>query len=365
MKKKKTHEEYVAEVETINPNIEVLDEYIDSRTPILHRCKIDGYQWKPSPNNILRGSGCPICRNRILREQRVKSQEQYEKDVLQIHPTIKIIGTYINAETPILHRCLLDGYEWMSKPGNILHGKGCPKCANNIKLTNNEYLERLKEINQNILPIEEYINAHTPILHKCLIDNYVWSVQPSSILQGYGCPKCAGNAKKTHDDYVKELADKNPMLEVLEQYAGANTPILHRCKIDNYEWKIPPSRALICETYPRCKESKGERSISQWLESHNIEYKYEYSFDNCRDKKPLPFDFYIPLLNICIEYDGLQHFEPVDFAGKGEKWALSHFEMVQYHDKIKTDYCKNNNIPLLHIPYFKNIKEELEKFLFI
>lgn len=362
MRRKKTHEEYVIEVAAINPNIEVIERYVGARTPILHRCKIDGHQWKPSPTNILRGHGCPVCRDSYLREQRIKTQQQYEQEVAQLHPTIEVIGVYFGAETPILHRCLIDGYEWMPRPGNVLSGKGCPICAGNIRLTNSEYVERLMAVNSNILPIEEYVTAKTPILHRCLIDNYIWRLLPESALQGYGCPKCAGNARKTHEEYEQELEYQNPTLEVLEQYAGAHIPILHRCKIDGYEWKVPPTRALHSVGCPKCKESRGEKSVRQWLESHNIEYKYEYLFSDCKDKNPLPFDFYIPGYNICIEYDGIQHFEPIDFAGRGKEWAALWFETTQRHDKIKTDYCQNNNILLLRIPYFKNTEEELEKF---
>lgn len=79
----------------------------------------------------------------------------------------------------------------------------------------------------------------------------------------------------------------------------------------------------------------------------------------------LPFDFYLPEYNLCIEYDGEQHFKPVDFANKGREWADKQFEIRRTCDEIKTEYCKKNNIKLLRIPYFKNIEEELNIFLFI
>ena len=113
---------------------------------------------------------------------------------------------------------------------------------------------------------------------------------------------------------------------------------------------------------PQCQESKGERQVRQWLENKNIIYTYQKTFKDCKYIKVLPFDFYISKYHACIEYDGKQHFEPVDFAGRGEEWALQQFEKTQYHDKIKNQYCKNNNITLLRIPYFKNVEEELETF---
>ena len=61
MPKKKTHEEYVSEVAAINPDIEVIGGYKNSRTTIEHRCKKCGNVWHPIPNNILSGKGCPEC----------------------------------------------------------------------------------------------------------------------------------------------------------------------------------------------------------------------------------------------------------------------------------------------------------------
>ena len=83
MSKKKTHEEYVAELAIKNPNIEVLERYINATTPILHRCKIDGHEWKPVPNNILRGSGCPKCA-KILK----KTTSYYIEELAIVNPNI-------------------------------------------------------------------------------------------------------------------------------------------------------------------------------------------------------------------------------------------------------------------------------------
>ena len=361
--KKKTHKEYVKEVEIINPNIIVIEQYIDAKTPILHKCIIDGCEWYPYPSNVLKGCGCPECRNRKLHEQRAKTQKQYETEVNKLHPTIQVLGNYINSEVAILHKCSVDGYEWMAKPGNIINGKGCPRCARNLQLTNEEYISRLFDVNPNIKPIEKYVNAKTKIWHQCLIDGYLWQIEPSSTLQRCGCPQCAGNIRKTHNEYIDELFIINPDIEVVEQYNGANNKILHRCKLDGFEWLMSPTNALSGNGCSQCQESNGERLVRQWLERHNIDYRYQQSFDNCKDKKILPFDFYIPKYNICIEYDGVQHFKPVDFAGRGEKWATQQLTIIQTHDKIKTKFCKDNNIRLLRISYLENINEILDNYL--
>lgn len=171
-----------------------------------------------------------------------------------------------------------------------------------------------------------------------------------------------GMRKKTHIDYVQELKSVNPNIRVLEEYCGANTKILHKCDIDGYEWFATPANILFGCGCPKCQSSKGEKQIAQWLQTKNITYIQQKIFANCKDKNGLPFDFYIPEYNLCIEYDGEQHFKPIDFSGKGEEWAFNKFSITQAHDNIKNQYCKDNNIRLLRIPYFKNIESELETF---
>lgn len=79
----------------------------------------------------------------------------------------------------------------------------------------------------------------------------------------------------------------------------------------------------------------------------------------------MPFDFYLPDYNILIEYDGEEHFRPVNFGGISDDEALEHLKITQYHDKIKTNYCQENGIPLIRIPFWekKNIQNILLKEL--
>lgn len=103
------------------------------------------------------------------------------------------------------------------------------------------------------------------------------------------------------------------------------------------------------------RKSKGELYIEEILQSLNIDYERQKRFKDCKNKKQLPFDFYISNHNICIEYDGEQHYKPIDFWG-GETRFLER----QLNDKIKNDYCSKNNITLLRIPYTKSKQEIFE-----
>lgn len=100
--------------------------------------------------------------------------------------------------------------------------------------------------------------------------------------------------------------------------------------------------------------SIGENIIYKYLENSNIDFKYQHWFDDCRDINPLPFDFYLPKYNMCIEFDGRQHFEETNYFS----YSL---EKTQNHDFIKNKYCSDNNIQLIRINY-KDINN-IEKFL--
>lgn len=97
-----------------------------------------------------------------------------------------------------------------------------------------------------------------------------------------------------------------------------------------------------------CNEtSHGNLKIEQLLKENNISYIREKRFIDCKDKKSLPFDFYVNDM-YCIEYDGIQHFE---------ENTIFDYQTTHYHDIIKSKYCKENNIPLIRIPYthYKNL----------
>jgi len=90
-------------------------------------------------------------------------------------------------------------------------------------------------------------------------------------------------------------------------------------------------------------------SVEKYLETHGVQYVKEKRFNDCKNIRPLPFDYYIPEKNICIEVDGEFHYPRNSLAINHE----SLYENVARRDNIKTEYCKDNNIKLIRIPYFE------------
>lgn len=109
-----------------------------------------------------------------------------------------------------------------------------------------------------------------------------------------------------------------------------------------------------------------ELAVRKYLDELGVLYQPQKKFDDCKYQRPLPFDFYLPQFNCCIEVDGEQHF--YECSKYFHSRPMDSFELLQKKDNIKTNFCKNNNIKLIRIPYFqirdtdkykKVIKEEL------
>ena len=139
--------------------------------------------------------------------------------------------------------------------------------------------------------------------------------------------------------WTGEFLYKVPILEVQCECGEIYNTTYNRLKLGNC-W------CSKCSS----KKSSYERSTEIWLQNHNIDYDYQYKIDECRDQKPLPFDFHIKNTNILIEVDGDYHFIPSYF---GRKYRVGNLEYIQRHDKIKTDFCKENGWHLVRISYLE------------
>lgn len=132
-----------------------------------------------------------------------------------------------------------------------------------------------------------------------------------------------------------------------------------QCIFDGHEWHMRLDHLSGGHGCPICKNSIGEKQVKNYLIEHHIKFIPQHSFNDCRHIKLLYFDFYLPDFNVCIEYDGKQHFEPIDFFG-----GIEGFKETQKRDEIKNLYCRNNSITMLRIKYDQNIKNILDDFFY-
>jgi len=149
-----------------------LEKYKGIKTKILHKCKC-GKEWKVIPNNILRQTKCNH-----------KNNDWYLKKLKEKEIKVIPLEKYIDSQTKILHKCSC-GNEWNILPLGVLSGRKCG-CEINPCKPNDWYLNKLKEKGIKVIPVEQYVNTRTKILHKCICNNE-WSVSPMSVLNNNKC----------------------------------------------------------------------------------------------------------------------------------------------------------------------------------
>lgn len=371
MPRRKTHEEFIKEATPIiKDRFEILETYVNNTTKLKCRCLKDGYEWKTTPKAILIGKGCPKCGGTLK-----LSPEEFHQRMSNINSNIELLSSYIDMKHKVRCKCLVDGNEWEAFPENLLKGHGCHKCSINKSIINlrkshDDFISEIHKISPTIKILNNYIDNKTVMKCFCEICGNEWETAASNLLARKGCPRCAIKKRayirrKTQEHFIKELEKVNPDIIVLGKYINSTTKILCKCKIDGYEWHALPLNLLRGTGCPKCHLSHGERLIRKILTDLNIDFKYQYRFDDCKNIRPLPFDFYIENLNLCIEYDGEQHYFPVKFNGCSDKDAISCYERTQQNDLIKNEYCNKNNIKLLRIKYteFKNIENIIQEYL--
>ena len=357
-----------------------------------------------SPENHLLGKKCELrwdTKKFIYFSRKIHG---YKYD----YSLVKFINMYTSVDI------ILNGIIFKQTPSKHLMGREIEKGL--IVKTTNDFIEDSKKIwgNKYDYSLVDYKGSHIPV--NIIYNNIIYKQTPSSHINKMNCER---NVIKSQEDFLKKAMKKHGSEkydyslveytgienkikiiyngEIYEQKAGAHlyaglvennkfrktteefiekSNLVHSnnynysktnyinntikviiiCKIHG-EFLQNPSSHLKGIGCAHCKESKGEKKINNILKSYNIIFERQKRFENCRGiKKQLPFDFYISSLNTIIEFDGKQHYEPNEHFG-----GVEAFEQLKINDKIKNDYCKDNFINLIRIPYYEF--NNIEKFL--
>lgn len=361
---KKTHEQFLEEIKDLVSNeYSVLEDYNGNKTKIEFKHNPCGYKYCVTPSDfILKGSRCPNCAGKMR-----KTHEQFLEKVHDlVGDEYTVLEEYKNNKTQIKFKHNLCEHEYSVRPDGFLRGRArCPKCAGILKRTHEQFVQEVYElIGDEYIVLEDFRDSKTKIKFKHNVCGYKYPVTPYDFFSGKRCPKCAGNIKKTHEQFVREVHDiTGNEYTVLGEYKNNKTLIKLKHNSCGYKYKVIPNAFLKGNRCPKCMESHGEMKIRTLLDNLCIEFKTQFKFAECKNKRPLPFDFVVfkgSEIVFLIEYDGAQHYKPIKHFG-GEK----SLKKLQKNDSIKENYCKINNIPLLRIPYweFDNIESILTDFL--
>lgn len=306
---------------------------------------------------------------------RIKYNVELARKEFEIRGYIPLFDEYINSKTKLLAKTK-EGYKFYMSINNLRFNKK----ANCFSNKNEFYLENIQQLinNQdlNLIALEKVIElddkgkVKTFVKCKCPIHNNTFLTRAGDLRRGKGCQLCGYEKMKskqrlTLEDIKERLREKNDNIEIISnEYINNLEKLKCRCKICGHEWNISWANLQKLSTCPQCMGSHGEKEIINYFKKNNIPYKYQYRFNDCKDERTLPFDFYLPEFNLCIEYDGQLHYESARYIKNEEIMDLK-LQKQQRHDKIKDDYCKNKRIKLLRIPYweFDNIPKILKDTL--
>jgi len=275
-----------------------------------------------------------------------------------------VIGEYINSKIKIKLKHIKCGHAFNMLPASFTRGRRCPKCYGTNKKTTESFKNELYTIvGDEYLMLDEYVNNKTKITLKHTTCGGSFQTTPINFQNGNRCPFCSKTAKKTTEQFKQEF-DKISKGEyiLLNEYTTSHSKIkVKHTKCDSI-FEVRSSHFLTGTRCPYCKTSKGEKLIMEILKNNNIDFESQYRFSDCKNIKPLPFDFYLKDKNILIEYDGSQHNKPFSFGSKtSQKIMNQNFIDLMIRDDIKTNFALNNNIKLIRINYteFDNIENIL------
>ena len=247
------------------------------------------------------------------------------------------------------------GHETTVIYGNFRKSKnGCKYCMGNAKYKYEDvkkYIESFgyELLSQDYSDNKEKLNVICPNGHN-------WSVRFNNFNLGARCCYCEGNVP-LNIEFVREYLKNEGYKLLSTEYKNNHTPLIMECPnghiTDGTTWNNFKNGTR-CS---KCNNSKGEERIEKYLKENKISFKNQYRFCDCKGKsKSLPFDFYLPQYNCCVEYDGKQHYKIDCF-----NYTLLDLMNRKYLDDKKSKYCLDNKIKLIRIPYWRY--DDLEEIL--
>lgn len=310
------------------------------------KCETCGkvYTYKTG-GNVLRKSKKILCRECVMKIVKKKRFEQSLRDIYK-NDDLEVVS-FVSREKPCVIRCNKCGTEVSFQKGQNALKRNKYFCHTCYPLKYDILQARLRIFKEFIegdsrwnliTDLNTVTSAQDEIACECTVCGNITTKTMYDYERGRGCLYCSGTNIKSTKDFEKELDDGYTLLS---EYKNANQKVVlkHDC---GFIYKVTPHNYLSGKRCPQCarKHSKGEVAIKRFLDNNDIPYQQEYPI--AVDEHNLRFDFYLPLQDVFIEYQGEQHYHPIEFFGGRER-----FIKQKEYDDIKRKFSN-----LVEIPYY-------------
>lgn len=336
-------------------------------------CPEHGEFWV-TPANHFKGRGCPECglfkrwdtRGRRSTQEWIKLFNEKHSGKYDYSLNKEIKTSYSDIEM-----ICKQGHHFTQKASRHLRGDGCPYCANSIRHTKEQFVERAnKKFNGKFKYIGDYINNSTNMLMECPEHGLFEMTPHHHLTSPYGCPECAnigkGLKKRISIDNIKKrlykiFGDRITLKE--ETYTLINEPCEFVCK-EHGEFTYTADKLLHGGKCPSCNTPLGESLVFDFLKNNGYKFKRQFRIDISKlfGRRKLRVDFmvFIEDRRYAIEVNGEQHYRHISLFH-----AEDEFIEQQIRDNEVRNWCKNNNVKLIEIRYsqLKNIDKILKRKL--
>lgn len=366
----KTGETFLCKAEDLMPTCKILVSVICDYCGEIFKTQNGNY------NKAIKKDGTMSCGNSKCKSIKISNSEKkesYDKYVdfceINNYTPLTSFDNFKGFEGKVEYRCEKHGVQSSFLRSILYNDAKCRKCVlDNLSKERRKDPEELIFLangkNCEILNPQEYINMREKNLiirhKKC--GNIARTSLSNFESSKCGCVPCSNQMlselKKLSYEYVKnQIEMKNNNKLVSKKYNGVHNLLDIECGSCGNVFRSSLCNYIEHNLTGKCPDcncnSYGEYLLSLILNKYKILYIRQKKFDECKDKKVLPFDFYLPDYNLCIEYDGEGHYRPCF----GEESYLK----TLLHDSMKNWYCKWNDIDILRIPYWE--RNNLEKIL--
>jgi hypothetical protein len=359
-----TTQEFINSIKTIHLNKYDYSKvnYVNSQTKVEIICPNHGL-FNMKPNSHYNGQGCPKCGRISANENISVDYSVFLKRAEEVHNNrySYLEESYINYTNKMKIYCADHGFFEQKPHSHISMKTGCPKCGIQNTTKKNQIgwdavydLFLVAHSNKYEYDQGTFTDVSSKMKIKCT--QHGWFTQkPYSHYGGSGCIKCAftDNGEKKQIDF-DEFVSRSILIHGdkfkynKSAYINIFTPIEIECPKHGIFLQSPRNhyRGSGCH---KCISSRGETLIRVLLQQYNVKFEEQKTFADLTHKNKLRCDFYLPDFNTVIEFNGLQHYEPISIFG-----GINGLIQTQKRDMIKYAYLETNKIELIIIRFDNN-----------